>query len=995
MKSTKPTLALTTLVFTLLVMVISFFANAATPAMAQDSGLIESNNPLVFRIGTWQEYQADAASGASYTFSAGNPDDALMLQFSGTQLTVVYVAHSALATLAIEIDGTVMRTVVTTAEETAFGQMAVIDYLSNDPHYVRVYGVGGAIAVDAFIIGESVPQAGQSAEGLGQNELLYGVLNMAYGDGMSSNGAMSSADQLMVSVTDSSGQSHQLENVAYDTALSLDGKWIEVVSKGRRENGLDVTMVRTSPESMGQSVESVATLTGAQPWITVLCKFPDMAGEPHNPTWYQGLYSSTYPGLDHYWRQISYGNITLTGSATVSRWYTLPQNYASYFKNGSISLTSLAQDCSKVADAEVNFPNYVGINMAFNASLGCCAWGGSATLNLDGKTKSYRVTWLPPNAQTFDLIAHEMGHGFNFPHSSGPADKIPTNLSVYVSKWDVMSAASGTCAARSAYGCLATGTNAYNANINKWLADDRIRTIKAGEYGEVGLERAYTSTGNAYLAAYVPIKGNSNQLYVVEVRDPAAGYDQNVPGKAVIIYKVNRLGNGNAGPVLVVDADGNGNVNDAGAMWLPGEVFVDSANRIQIKVLAAAGTGYRISINNAFYPISLAPNGTLTATNDPAYQWKVLNGATWYEVAIIGSQGELLYSQWHTAASVCGPAVCTLNMAAALVKTGAYRWAVRAYGPSLNTTGWSDTLTFNLPASEIEAILPLGPAAETLNQSKPTLTWTSAAAASWYQVRVFQGTSTVYSGWVRGKVACQSGVCSFSLPQSLKTGAFEWTVQGWNPSGMSAAQSSLPFEVLVSAPSEIATPIAPVGSTGLENPTFIWKRVGGASQYRLYITGANGLKVDETVNAICENAVCSFDKRLNLSNGSYQFWVQPLNQFGAGSWSAGLSFSRSTSAMGQSELLTPRGQIQESNPAFAWSHQNQAEWYRVVVTEATGRVIYDQWLQAGSVCVEGQCVLQLSPSFINGAQYRWYVQGWGAAAGLGFWNGPNYFTVNG
>ena len=51
---------------------------------------------------------------------------------------------------------------------------------------------------------------------------------------------------------------------------------------------------------------------------------------------------------------------------------------------------------------------------------------------------------------------------------------------------------------------------------------------------------------------------------------------------AIVIHDVvtNRL----RFPALVVDPDGNGNPNDAGAMWTTGEVFTDPANGISVAI---------------------------------------------------------------------------------------------------------------------------------------------------------------------------------------------------------------------------------------------------------------------------------------------------------------------------------------------------------------------------------------------------------------------------
>ena len=48
----------------------------------------------------------------------------------------------------------------------------------------------------------------------------------------------------------------------------------------------------------------------------------------------------------------------------------------------------------------------------------------------------------------------------------------------------------------------------------------------------------------------------------------------------------------------VVDPDANGNPDDAGGMWLPGEAFVDSANGISVAVLSATSQGFVVTVSN-------------------------------------------------------------------------------------------------------------------------------------------------------------------------------------------------------------------------------------------------------------------------------------------------------------------------------------------------------------------------------------------------------------
>jgi hypothetical protein len=46
----------------------------------------------------------------------------------------------------------------------------------------------------------------------------------------------------------------------------------------------------------------------------------------------------------------------------------------------------------------------------------------------------------------------------------------------------------------------------------------------------------------------------------------------------------------------VIDADGNGNTADAGAMWTVGETFSDPANSITVSISSATATGFQVSI---------------------------------------------------------------------------------------------------------------------------------------------------------------------------------------------------------------------------------------------------------------------------------------------------------------------------------------------------------------------------------------------------------------
>lgn len=113
---------------------------------------IESDDPRVTRDGTWLVQAANGASGGAYLYSTGHDADGLTLVFSGTTIEIWYIAGPHLGILALEVDGTVLRTVITTADQTAYHQTTTLNYLTDETHTLRVYAQeDGVVAVDAFV----------------------------------------------------------------------------------------------------------------------------------------------------------------------------------------------------------------------------------------------------------------------------------------------------------------------------------------------------------------------------------------------------------------------------------------------------------------------------------------------------------------------------------------------------------------------------------------------------------------------------------------------------------------------------------------------------------------------------------------------------------------------------------------------------------------------------------------------------------------------------
>lgn len=113
--------------------------------------VIETDNPQVLHNGVWMREQDSRASGGLYVVSEGNSYDAMQFRFEGNRVDIGYFTSPDYGTLVIEIDNTIVRTIIT-QDYTVGLQWAVIDYLESGHHLLEIYASAGVIGIDAFRI---------------------------------------------------------------------------------------------------------------------------------------------------------------------------------------------------------------------------------------------------------------------------------------------------------------------------------------------------------------------------------------------------------------------------------------------------------------------------------------------------------------------------------------------------------------------------------------------------------------------------------------------------------------------------------------------------------------------------------------------------------------------------------------------------------------------------------------------------------------------------
>ena len=357
----------------------------------------------------------------------------------------------------------------------------------------------------------------------------------------------------------------------------------------------------------GKADTVAKAVSGTTRWITIACKFSGDEEMLKPIDFFRGQYGEAVGQLGHYWREVSYNKINLTGS-DAKGWYALPQPRSHYVTvdpatgKDKANLNLLFEHCTAAADADVNFSQVIGINMMFNNELDGYAWGGGRCVTLDGVNRCWSTTWNPPwSFNNVAPLAHEMGHGYGLPHSdNSDGDDDP-----YDNPWDVMSDAWSNYVQDAVYGRRPKHINIYQRDRLGWVDAARKRTIASGSpLARVSVDYASlpTAANAQMLVLQTPTSPDPYRgaVYTIEARRPVGSYEGRLAGDAIIIHAVGG-DYGQQAKSQDTDVPPADHASNEGSMFKVGETWVSPDELFWVTVESKTATGFVVVVSQKPY----------------------------------------------------------------------------------------------------------------------------------------------------------------------------------------------------------------------------------------------------------------------------------------------------------------------------------------------------------------------------------------------------------
>ncbi|MCI0742561.1 MAG: hypothetical protein L0Y72_26305 [Gemmataceae bacterium] len=348
--------------------------------------------------------------------------------------------------------------------------------------------------------------------------------------------------------------------------------------------------------------------------------------------------------------------------------------------------------------------------------------------------------------------------------------------------------------------------------------------------------------------------------------------------------------------------------------------------------------------------------------------WNAVEGAATYELWVNNlstGQGQVIQE--------IGLSVPRFE--ATSLSVGNHRAWVRAVNHNGDAGPWSAAYDFSVVVVLTPAVTaPIGQITDTT----PTITWSSIAAASRYELWV----DHLSTGQSRVMHRTDLTNTTFTPAERLAVGSYRVWVRAFNAQGQASKWSDFQ-DFQLTAPAAPAL-TGPEAETTDKSPTIAWNAVADAARYDLWV---DNLGTGQS-QIIREAALIdtSFAPAAALPHGQYRAWVRAINDNGVpGSWSAARDFR--IVAVLTPALTAPAGITADTTPEITWSNIAAATRYELWVDNlGTGQsqVIHDANLTVNNFTPSVSLRLGL---------YRAWVRAFDAAGQASRWSTPHDFRI--
>jgi hypothetical protein len=373
-----------------------------------------------------------------------------------------------------------------------------------------------------------------------------------------------------------------------------------------------------------------------------------------------------------------------------------------------------------------------------------------------------------------------------------------------------------------------------------------------------------------------------------------------------------------------------------------------------------------------------------TTDRTPTIAWDGVSGASNYEIWVnnlTSGQSEVIHEYNVTSTTFTPSSDLSFDQ---------FRVWVRASNGEGNGP-WSNHRDFQIldPANDPPATPVItGPSASSFDTT-PTITWLSAAAATYYELWISNLETGVSPLIHETNLPAISSVEESYTSETLAIGPYRVWVRAHNANGASAWSSQYDYTILDpnQPPTGKANITAPPSQTSDRTPTLAWEVVENATQYEVWV---NNLTSGESeVIHVFDIGSTSYTPSSNLSYADYRLWVRASNSYGDGPWSNSRDFrvtDGSTSPPATPVLTHPSSITTDTTPTIRWNAASGATSYDLWVNNLTtgaSRVIREPSLTETSFT---------PTSALADGTYRAWIQARNSS-GVSSWSAALDFTI--